>query len=107
MGVDRTTELLARDVESGIGFQVAGALRQPTPADLAAHVAALPRKKQVAARDAIAGTCEWSRDDEDSDSGVWVSACGAAWEFLDGGPTENGMRYCPKCGAVAEVPHGR
>jgi hypothetical protein len=82
--------------------------RRPTPADLAAHVAALPAEERVAVLVALVGTCGWSADDEESESGLWVSACGAAWEFLDGGPVENGMKHCPKCGAsvLAEVPRG-
>lgn len=24
--------------------------------------------------------------------------CGLAWQFNDGGPEENEMNYCPKCG---------
>ncbi len=31
---------------------------------------------------------------------TWVcSACGHEWTLIDGTPQENGMHYCPKCGA--------
>ena len=40
-------------------------------------------------------TCEWEEDD----SGTWsCSKCGASWEFNNGGPEDNDMHYCPKCG---------
>lgn len=40
-------------------------------------------------------TCEWEEDD----SGTWsCSKCGASWEFNNGGPADNDMHYCPKCG---------
>ena len=40
-------------------------------------------------------TCEWEEDD----SGTWsCSKCGASWEFNNGGPDDNDMHYCPKCG---------
>ena len=39
--------------------------------------------------------CSWS---EDGDGG-WESDCGLMWEFNnEGGPLDNDMRYCPKCG---------
>jgi hypothetical protein len=37
-------------------------------------------------------TCEWRYD------GVWISACGAAFQFNEDGPTENGFAFCFKCG---------
>lgn len=38
-------------------------------------------------------------DDED----VYETSCGAAWVFTEGGPGENGVRYCHKCGGLVEV----
>lgn len=39
---------------------------------------------------------KWIQVDEDA----WeCSACGVLWTFIDGGPEDNGARYCPKCGA--------
>ena len=31
------------------------------------------------------------------------SACGQEWFLVDGTPEENGMNYCPHCGAKMEV----
>ena len=46
--------------------------------------------------------CAW-KDDED---GNWWTACGEGWVFTDGGPTGNGMNYCPFRGRpLAEVPN--
>jgi len=42
--------------------------------------------------------CHWSQDD---DCGYWETSCGLAWQCSnDETPKENGMNYCPKCGAV-------
>ena len=43
--------------------------------------------------------CEWMHNSD----GVWTSDCGATWEFIDGGPTENNMNYCHKCGRVLRI----
>lgn len=43
-----------------------------------------------------APACTWS---EDSD-GNYFTACGHAYAFFEGGPTDNGMRYCCYCGAA-------
>ena len=40
--------------------------------------------------------CHWKEVD-----GYWVSSCGLEWQLPnDDTPKENGMNYCPKCGAV-------
>ncbi len=39
-------------------------------------------------------TCEWC-DDYD---GVWQTTCGNAWQFNNGGPINNKMKFCPYCG---------
>jgi len=86
--------------------------RRPTPAGLVAHVLALPAEEarvllvallrarpEVAVAAVVLGTCEWTADDE----GTWQSACGAAFTFDDGGPVENGQRYCHSCGSRVVV----
>jgi hypothetical protein len=40
--------------------------------------------------------CEWKCDD--IDSGTWESCCGEIWTFTDGGPVENRMLFCHRCG---------
>ena len=40
------------------------------------------------------GECEWT---ENAD-GLWTGACSLNWAFESGGPAENGMNFCPKCG---------
>lgn len=50
--------------------------------------------------------CEWTYDEHDY---KWDSACGEAWMFCDGGPTENGVRFCQSCGKpvlLAAAPEG-
>ena len=40
--------------------------------------------------------CEW-REDE---NGTWRTGCGESFEFVVGGPRDNGARYCQYCGAT-------
>ena len=44
-------------------------------------------------------TCKWSQDE----NGIYYGTCGIAWEFTYGDVRENGVDYCPKCGAKVEV----
>ena len=45
--------------------------------------------------------CNWSLMDEDN--GVWESACGEAWTFIDGGPQDNNVRFCQGCGKPVAI----
>ena len=45
--------------------------------------------------------CNWSLMDEDN--GVWESACGEAWKFIDGGPQDNNVRFCQGCGKPVAI----
>ncbi len=42
--------------------------------------------------------CHWRQDDDVHMPETWDGACGAKWSFIDGGPVENEMHYCPNCG---------
>jgi len=44
-------------------------------------------------------TCAWTEDRD----GAWETECGGIWEFPDGGPSENGARYCCRCGREIEA----
>jgi hypothetical protein len=44
---------------------------------------------------AIGQTCIWAEDED----GAWDTACGERFEFTDGGPAENGAKFCLYCGA--------
>ena len=39
--------------------------------------------------------CYWSGEDIE---GMWEGTCGVKWVFIEGGPVENELNYCPKCG---------
>lgn len=39
-------------------------------------------------------TCRWTEDDD----GNWETECGNLYTFIDGGPGENGQKYCGYCG---------
>ncbi|CAI1169689.1 Uncharacterised protein [Serratia liquefaciens] len=50
--------------------------------------------------------CVWTYDEHDY---KWDSGCGEAWMFSDGGPTENGVKFCQSCGKpvlLAAAPEG-
>lgn len=49
----------------------------------------------------VSDACEWHLADEDF--GVWDSACGESWSFVDGGPKENGVRFCQGCGKPTHI----
>jgi Lar family restriction alleviation protein len=63
------------------------------------QAAAISQSKQ-----ATPPACEWWKDDD----GIWKSACGkvTAWTFDDGGPAENGCRFCHGCGRAIAPPTG-
>ncbi len=45
--------------------------------------------------------CGWH--EEDSDSYNWETSCGRAWNFIAGGPVENGVKFCLECGLPIKV----
>lgn len=52
-------------------------------------------------------TCTWARPDSNHMPDTWEAACGAMWTFTEGGPKDNDMHFCPKCGKPAlEAAHG-
>ncbi len=51
---------------------------------------------QAGRRTAPNRECEWKCDD--IDNGIWESACGESRSFIDGGPVENRMLFCHRCG---------
>lgn len=48
----------------------------------------------------IPESCTWSFSSYDDH---WHGTCGAEWVFNDGGPEENGVKFCPKCGKSVAV----
>ncbi len=43
----------------------------------------------------IPDSCTWTFSNYDDH---WSGTCGVEWIFPDGGPEENGVKFCPKCG---------
>ena len=33
----------------------------------------------------------------------WASSCGSLWQFMDGDPTDNEVKYCHCCGREVDV----
>lgn len=48
-----------------------------------------------------ADNCQWTYDEHDY---KWDSACGESWQFTDGGPEDNGVKFCQSCGKPVELP---
>lgn len=44
--------------------------------------------------------CEWTFDDGDY---FWSSSCGEGWQFTDGGPEENRVKFCQGCGGLLRI----
>ena len=44
--------------------------------------------------------CRWTHDEYHD---YWHTGCGQDWCFEDGGPKENGVRYCYHCGKPVRV----
>jgi hypothetical protein len=42
--------------------------------------------------------CTWTQSPHHSTPDTYHATCGAVWTFTDGGPTDNDMHFCPKCG---------
>jgi hypothetical protein len=51
-----------------------------------------------AAPQAVPAVCEWKRDSDFEMGDTYHSSCGELWSFVDGGPTDNRVRYCHHCG---------
>ena len=50
-----------------------------------------------------AKTGHWiEKEDYNLDTYYDCSVCGESWSMIDGTPWENGMYYCPHCGAKME-----
>lgn len=46
----------------------------------------------------LVDTCLWTINLD----GFWSTQCGNAFEFNDGGPSDNGAKFCPYCGGEIE-----
>lgn len=44
--------------------------------------------------------CGWTGYSDDLDT--WNTGCGHVWQFMDGGPTENSVAFCPFCGGSVD-----
>jgi hypothetical protein len=43
-------------------------------------------------------TCAWTQSTDPNMPDTYHAPCGVAWTFTEGGPVENDMHFCPKCG---------
>ena len=48
----------------------------------------------------IPESCTWTFSNYDDH---WSGTCGVEWIFPDGGPEENGVKFCPKCGKSVAI----
>jgi len=50
------------------------------------------------------GECKWTMDDSTFDyEEFWETECGNEFCFIEGGPEDNGMKYCPYCGKLIKT----
>lgn len=66
------------------------------------HFAAAPQPQNAPQNipEIIPDSCTWTFSNYDDH---WTGTCGAEWVFNDGGPEENGVKFCPKCGKSVAV----
>ncbi len=51
--------------------------------------------------------CTWTQSEDPHIPDTWEANCGAIWTFTEGGPKDNGMKFCPNCGKpTIEAAHG-
>ena len=61
------------------------------------HIAELKAEKKA--------TCRWKCKSSAGGFSVddfWITECGKIWEFSDGGPKENKVKFCMYCGKKVE-----
>ncbi|HPH95392.1 MAG TPA: hypothetical protein PKW33_15425 [Anaerolineaceae bacterium] len=46
--------------------------------------------------------CEWKQVDPYEET-TWSTSCGEIWEFSEGGPNENRVLFCHRCGGKVEA----
>lgn len=51
--------------------------------------------------------CIWNCDQDLAEDDIYVASCGAAYDFISGGPIENNYKFCPSCGREIEQPNKR
>lgn len=59
-----------------------------------------PQNAQQNIPEIIPDSCTWTFSNYDDH---WSGTCGAEWVFNDGGPEENGVKFCPKCGKSVAI----
>jgi SOS-response transcriptional repressor LexA len=93
-----------QEIASGMGW------KSPNSAHL--HLKALQRKgylemKRGTNRGLVLtdspsiGSCLWSY--QDHPEFAWSGSCGAFWQFIDGVPAENDVKFCPRCGKQVAI----
>lgn len=70
------------------------------PKSPAERKAPQPQNAQQNIPEIIPESCTWTFSNYDDH---WSGTCGAEWVFNDGGPEENGVKFCPKCGKSVAV----
>lgn len=50
---------------------------------------------------ALAIACTWTHENHEGD--YWETDCGETFAFIDGGPRENKMQFCPYCGRALKA----
>ena len=100
---DGSTDMLRRWLAFGRGMQNAGSqlprnLISETESMLA--TATQPQNAPQNIPEIIPDSCTWHCEE---DINNWHSDCGYQFQFMEDGPEENGVKFCPNCGKSVAV----
>ncbi|MGI4318025.1 hypothetical protein ACR2XM_24765 [Klebsiella pneumoniae] len=100
---DGSASMLRRWLAFGRGMQNAGSqLPRNLIAETEGMLAATPQHQNAQQNipEIIPDSCTWYCEE---DINNWHSDCGYQFQFMEDGPEENGVKFCPKCGKSVAV----
>jgi len=62
-------------------------------------------RSELEALKAKSDVCRWEQTDPVDEPTTWKTSCGEVWEFTIGGPNENRVIFCHRCGGMVEAIH--
>lgn len=103
MNADQCRDALLRELCLGWDVQEMQEAKIPAVLELADHVATIARERDEARESGKIGSCVWDLIEEASGDPIWSTTCKNEFVFIDGGPEENEMKFCPYCGGIIEI----
>lgn len=80
---------------------IGGCPFERAPEDVQADVEAL--RAATALMRGQSDACAWQKDDDEWEGAHWDSACGEKYFFVEGGPSDNGHKFCHGCGKPLHI----